>query len=292
MIAVAKQTVATGIYDNMARAIYESLMDDVGNALVNYSTLKLFADPPAKARQRIDFPLPPTEALNLGDACHAAVLEPQRFEREFARGINVDRRTTAGKQAWSEFQEAASGKLVLTDDDYATCTAMRDALWNQESLAKSILSAPGKVERSFVWLDQASGMLCKARCDKMSRWNNWTLVIDLKSTRSAALDAFSRDIAKFHYDAQAAFYLDGLATLHPVQRRWFWLAVEKEPPYLYAIYEPTDRLLEQGRKKYRGWMEIYKQCRTTNIWPGYPDGIMPIDVPKWARDETMVGTFE
>jgi hypothetical protein len=286
MIATANPAmIRPGVHDGIPQSVYCSWRDEHNWPLANHSTLKLFDKPPAKAKHLMDLPPEPSDALNMGDGAHAATLEPTRFATEFIRGLERGRRSNEDKAAWADFEDEHHGKMILPPDDYDACCAMRDALWNQESTARSMLQAPGKNERSFVWRDHLTKLLCRGRADRMARWQSWTIVVDLKTARSAAMDDFSRDIAKYSYASQAAFYLDGLATLYPLERRWFWIVVEKDPPYLHAVYEPTDRLLEQGRRMYRRWIDIYKHCRETDIWPGYPPGIQEIEIPKWSRDD-------
>lgn len=273
------QNATEGVHDGLTRSVYESWADENDRQLVHYSMLKLFSMPPAKAKYKIDLPPEPTDALNLGDGCHAAVFEPERFESEFVRAPKITRRTNAAKAEWATFisETQAAGKVPLPPEDYDKALAIRDALWTRDSTVRSILSQPGKVERSFVWRDQATEMLCKARVDWMCRWQGWTICLDLKTTDIAAEWRFKYAIRKYHYAKQAAFYLDGLDVLHKMPRRWLWLAVEKEPPYLAALYEPTPAMLVAARATYVGWMETLKTCRETGVWPGYHDGIVAID---------------
>ncbi len=282
MNATTHPETTNGIFDAIPRAVYESW------PAINHSRLKLFRDPPAKAKHNIDNPREPSAALDMGHAVHTAILEPELFEADFIAAPTLDRRSKEGKTAWADFQEANGSRIILAPDDYETCISIRDSIWEVDSVARSILKATGRNERSFVWHDPATKALCKGRCDRMAMWNDWTVVVDVKTTRSAAPDEFARDIAKFQYASQAAFYLDGLTALAPVERRWFWIALEKDQPYLHAIYEPTDRLVEQGRNDYRRWLEIYLEAMRTDHWPGYPNGIVPLDVPRWAQDLEVV----
>lgn len=272
-----------GIYDGVSRAVYESW------PAINFSTLKHFRKTAAHAKYRIAVPTEPTEAMEMGSAVHTAILEPERFAVEYVASPQCDRRTTEGKEAWRSFEEANRGKEILHHNDYGVCAAMRDSVWRTESVAREILSAPGgKNERSFVWLDRLTGQLCKGRCDRMCRWNGWTIVGDLKTSKSAEKDEFARDIGRYSYHVQAALYLDGLDALASVHRRYIWVALEKEQPYLFAAYEPTDRLIEQGRRTYRDWLNQYDTAVTKDIWPGYLNNIEPIDLPRWAQDEGSI----
>lgn len=273
---------APGIYDGVPRSIYESW------PAINQSKLKLFADPrtPAHAKHDLDFPPEPTEALNLGDAFHAAILEPARFEAEFAKAPKCDRRTTAGKIAWTTFQEANVGKQVLPAADWNLNAAMSAAIWCRDTEAKAILEAPGRSERSAIWKLVVDGveLFCKGRIDRTVRWRGETCLIDTKTTKCAAHEPFGRDVWKYFYFAQAAFYLDGLKSLADVPRKWLWIAIEKQPPYLSAVYEPTERMIEQGRRAYMGWLRQWMKCISSGEWPGYPNEIQEIELPRWAED--------
>src|SRR5438093_3049537 len=113
--AMDERELKPGIYDGVSQAVYQSW------SAVNHSRLKLFARTAAHARYAMEFPPAPTAALNIGDGCHAAVLEPARFEAEFVGAPKVDRRTKDGKLAWQEFEAANQGKLILPAEDYALC---------------------------------------------------------------------------------------------------------------------------------------------------------------------------
>ena len=85
---------------------------------------------------------------------------------------------------------------------------------------------------------------------------------------------------------QAAWYLDGLATLAPRRRRFLWLAVEKRPPHCVRVLEPEEPDLEEGRRQYRRALDAYADSMRTGEWPGYPVGIDPINLPRWGYEMT------
>jgi hypothetical protein len=267
-----------GVYDHVPRSIYEAW------DAVNFSTLKAFGRTPAHAKHELDFPTEATPAQAMGDAVHAAILEPERFAREYIGAPKVDRRTALGKSVWAEFESGHPGKVRLSHGEYADAVAMRDAVWQRNGLPKALLACDGFSERSFVWTHPATGLMCKRRCDRMLTWSMYSVVLDVKTVRSAEIHAFSRDVANYQYHVQAAWYLDGLATIAPLERRWLWLLIEKEPPHLTRVLEPTERLLAQARASYHAWLLQYRAARESGVWPGYPDGIEEIDVPRWAQE--------
>lgn len=230
----------------------------------------------------------PTAAMQLGTAIHAAILEPEAFEKEYVAAPKTDRRTTASKEAWAIFQARNAGKSILRAEDMETCLRIRESVW-QEPWAEGLLGGSGENELSAVWSDAEFKVPCKLRIDRFSTATS--SVIDVKSATDASRDAFSRAIENYSYHVQAAMYLDGLDTLSPHERRFLWIAVEKTPPYAAAVYEADEYDLMDGRKRYRGAIAMHLECQRTGFWPGYDPHIRIIHRPPWARKETEGDEF-
>lgn len=278
--AVAERKV-TGIRQGMTRAEYEAIHG------LNQSTLKLFRRTPAHAREYMVHPPEPTDALELGTAVHVAVLEPERFARQYVAAPKVDRRTKAGKEQWAAFEDAHRGLEVLSAEDMEVCRGIADAAVGLETVAR-LLASPGKSEVGVVWDDPQTGVRCKALMDRITTFAGWTVVVDLKSTQDASPGAFARDCAKYAYHVQAAFYLDGLNVLAPANRRFFHVAVEKARPYCCAVYELDPPAVAQGRADYREYLRVYAECARSGRWPGYRDAVEPLSLPVWALSEEVL----
>lgn len=243
---------------------------------LNYSTLKLYAWSPAHVRQEMMHPRKPTDAMESGQALHMAVLEPERFEREYVVPIKCDRRTREGKAAWAEFELEHRGKSYLKADDWDAVLGMAGAI-QSHPVVKPILEAQGMNEVSCYWEDAETGAACKARLDRIS-----IAIPDLKRARDARPGPFSGQAARLGYHVQAAFYLAGLDACAPHPRRWLWVAVEPEPPYAVAVYEPTEQTLAQGRSEWETYLRQHLECQRTGRWPGYPADPQALNLPKWA----------
>ena len=249
----------------------------------SFSTLKKFDRTPAHARYAMQHPPEPSVAMEFGTAVHLAVLEPDRFDAECAVAPKVDRRTKEGKAEWSAFLAANEGATILDEDAFATCQAIRDAVW-AHPIACEILSGAGHAEVGAIWDDAETGQRCKGLIDRIGVFDGWTWVIDLKTCRDAAPRLFSSDIAKQGYHAQAAMLIDGCNAVAPRERRFAWIAVEKDPPHCVAVYEAPLVMLAAGQVKYRRWLATYIESRKTNNWPGYPASIEPLELPRWAME--------
>jgi hypothetical protein len=227
-----------------------------------------------------------SEALSLGDAVHVAVLEPARFEREYVRAPKFNNRSNAGKMEAAEWREKHPDVAALTSNEWEQAVAIKDAVWANEC-AVELLGRAGQNEMTVIWIDEKTGLLCKARIDRFTDYHGWTTCVDLKTALDASPRGFAQAVVKYLYHQQAAWYLDGLNTLAPHNRRFVFLSVEKEPPYCVAPYELDDSAIDEGRAQYRRALDTYAACNKEGKWPGYDCGINTLELPKYAYELTQ-----
>lgn len=220
----------------------------------------------------------PTPAMELGTAIHTAILEPKRFAKEYiSRPPGIDGRTKAGKIALAEFMAEAEGKIVLPKEELVKICQIADAV-NSHPIARSILGEIGYVEQSLY--AEIDGVMAKARPDYLLG----DYVVDLKTAVDASREAFSRACWNYRYHVQAALYTDVAEILDGAEREFIFIVVEKTEPYPVAVYYADIEMVSMGREQYRLDLETYRQCLSTNTWPGYNEGrITSINLPKWAK---------
>ena len=137
------ETPQDGIYRNVPFADYLE-WDAVSN-----SALSRFARVPAAAHVPID----DTAALALGRALHCAILEPERFAREY-RQKTANGNTKEGKAEAAEAAE--SGVELLTRADWETVIGMTASVRSHPAAAA--LLADGEAEASLLWTDAETGL--------------------------------------------------------------------------------------------------------------------------------------
>lgn len=267
-----------GVYPNIPFKDYLAI-----NAVSN-SYLGRLNDCPAKAL----VPREDTLSLLLGRAVHKAVLEGMdAFNAEFAIGPDVDKRTKAGKEEWAAFETSADarGKIILKKDDLDKVLLMANAVFRHPWASK--LLAEGVSEQTILWQDFDSGLMCKARPDRLPDEGKRTLV-DLKTTRDAGEKAFMRSITEYGYARQAAFYLDGMNYLKKgtLKNTFFdlfvFVAVETEEPYRVEVYTLSNDFIEYGRQEYRRLLQVEQDCRKAGAYPHYSnEGIVELYKPGW-----------
>jgi hypothetical protein len=240
---------------------------------------------PARFRHAIDNgTLEVRREFDLGHAVHTLVLGAGPTPVEVpGTGANPDEwRKDADKAEVARLR--AKGYVPLRPSDYAAALAMTKAV-EAHPIAKKLLSG-GEPERTLIWRDPATGVLCRAKAD----WLRPDGIVDLKTCESAAPDALSKSAHNYGYAIQAPFYLRGfraagLDTWSP-EPFFVHIAVEKTPPYLVHVNQLTERAMAWGDRQVSQALEIFRDCQASGVWPGYPlDEITDIDLPGWVRTE-------
>lgn len=249
---------------------------------VHYTLLKHLRRSPAHAREYEQHPPDQTDAMRLGQAIHCAVLEPLRFATQYVVPPKVDRRTREGKATWAKYEASLPPEAeIVTLDEKILATSIYDET-RDHAVAGPLLVSPKRLtEVSCFWTDQETGLDCKARLDLVSPWMDWTVLGDLKTTRDAGPD-FDREVARYAYHVQAAFYLEALNQVSPRERRFFWIACEKDRPHAVGIHEPDEVCLSEGRMEVRRLLNLWAACKSKGFYPGYQTEPRPLALKKWA----------
>lgn len=223
----------------------------------------------------------PTAAMLFGSAVHTAILEPEKFDAQYALAPELNKTTKAGKEAWAA--AAATGKQLLKADELADIRGIRQALLDHPAAAKA-LKAEGRAECSIFAKDPYTSLDVKCRPDYLTD-SGW--VFDLKTTQDASLSGFQRSIANFRYHVQAAHYLSVIdAATGSKPKGFVFLAVEKIYPYAVQVFRCSASLLEVGALEARTNMEALRKAfdtfPTDSPWPSYNPAVTEIDLPAWA----------
>ncbi len=260
------------------------------HSAVGHSGLVRIMRSPAHYREYVTNPPEPTPAMQLGTAFHVALLEPGIFGETFVVAPKFDRRTKDGKAEAEAWEAENAGKTALTAEQMAAIEQMVASV--KQHAGASMLLGCGLAEMSAFWIDQETGIECKCRPDFLAMAGETiTGIVDVKTCCDASADGFARAIATLGYDVQAAFYQDVLKALTGRTIPFYFIAVEKEAPYAVAAYKASDDVIEVGRAKYRGALQLLKWCRHRGSWPSYqPNGeIETINLPRWAANFDLEG---
>lgn len=224
-----------------------------------------------------------TEALVVGKITHLCILEPDVYQAKVV--VRPDFRplakltAKAQREVWEA--ELAADAVVVTPRQNEMAQRMRDAVWRNAD-ARALL-AKGKREASLWWRDGDYGQLCKARLDFVSSATSGGICMDLKTTDDASRLKFTRSVLAYRYDLQACHYMRGGQFSGQYSGRdFYFLAVEKKPPYSAVLYSLSDYMQSYGFKWWEEAMRLYCAAQKTNRWESLP-AVDELGLPKWAK---------
>lgn len=244
----------------------------------------------------------PTHSMIFGSALHCYILEEILFKRQFSIKQNREPLPKqpllkeVGRKAYDEarleidnikkkydqldclFEINSKNKTIISFEDYEKILMITDQMRKREN-EKGLLFG-GINEKSIFWIDQESGIICKARPDIFHE----NMVVDLKTTADASFNSCRNSIYKYGYHIQAAMILDGIKQATGKELDTFvFVFVEKEPPYASGVYILDADSIELGRSDYKRQLLKLKECFNKNEWPSYENSI--INLPGYADFE-------
>ena len=263
------------VTSNFKPGFYEdiSFSDYLADPAVNNSSLKIFAQSPAKFLHWKNNDRPGTPAQIEGSALHCAVLEPKQFAKRFGKGP-APRIGSSGRAKWDLANPKA---MPLAQSSWDKVQGMANAFKHTSCTVAQDLLSDGTPELSIWFDDPLTGLRCKIRPDYL---RNDDVIIDIKSTQNGSPEGFLREIKRWGYNYQAAFYLQGVNSAYAaagVRRRtetFIIIAVENFPPYEVAVYLISEEIIAEAQVQINANLERYAECLEADTWPGYPNKIM------------------
>lgn len=274
---MSKPIIEPGVYDIPDHDYHA---DPVPGGSLSCSGAKLLLPPncPAIYRWHQDHPRPPKKAFDLGHAAHKLVLGvgPELVI------VDADNWKTKAAQAQRD-QAHEEGKVPLLADDHDRVLGMANIIRQHDIAGRLFRPGCGRPEQSLFWTDPRTDVWRRARLDWLPNPSDGRLIIgDYKTTEHADLDAIQAAINNYRYHMQAAQYCDAATELGLHDNPAFLLIFqEKNPPYLITPVEINAESVGWGRTLNRQALDIYRQCRETNTWPGHTDGIALVGLPPW-----------
>ncbi len=247
---------------------------------VNQSTLKEILNSPLHYHYLKNNPKATTAAMRLGIVLDAACFEPEDFGNRFHMHRKFDMRKTADKEEKEILIQKWGEENLITPETQEKCNILVRKISSHEKISK-MLSIKAVAQPSIIWMDEDTGIMCKARLDK---WiPSIYTIADLKSCRTAHPYKYVKHMLGLGGHFQAAYYLRGLHALDLFPKHFVHIVFESSAPHAIVDYEIPDQILTYGDKQVREALATLKECQETGNWPGYT-GKMP--VPGWLNSES------
>jgi hypothetical protein len=225
----------------------------------------------------------PTDAMRFGHLVHYLALEPEEFSKRYAVvPEGIDRRTTAGKAAWSEF--VRSGKEPVKAEDYDRAMGCLEALAAHDTFGEHLVyrnpSALRETRINFQWGAEP----CRCKPDLLLI--DGEVIWDIKTSRDASPKGFSRSASQLGYFRQSEFYCEAARQKFGKEFRFLFAVVETEYPFHTAVYEPNAGDRMKARQELNELIAQLRFRRETNNWlQPWETGILPLEMPKYYDSE-------
>lgn len=220
----------------------------------------------------------------IGKAAHDVLLLQERWpDAYFVLPKEFNARATKEQAGLHAEREAAreAGKVVLRAEEADMVLSMAEALRQNEGARVSLMN--GDPEMTLAWQDKETGVWCRARPDFLP--HKRFAIPDLKTAADGSPAAFERAIANFGYHIAAAHYLDGIEAVYGTRpKHFFFIVLEKEPPYVVSLYPLHADDIERGRRECRRALRIFADCLSADEWPGYCTEPREVGLPGWERN--------
>lgn len=231
---------------------------------VNYSSLKHMLAGPDVYKYYKEHKQPTSKEMMLGNLIELAVLEPANFEANVYFASKHNRATKIGKEGYARDIELAGKRIIVSPEeklsiDRALLALSRSYYW-QELLSHGLPSTQVVLQH----VDAITGFKLKGCLDfLLDAPTLGPYIIDLKTTR----EIFNKHtIRKFHYDMQAAHYVDLYKGATGRDADFMWLTIETQIPYGCQLIAASAETLESGRAKMRECLDKLKQAEESGDW--------------------------
>lgn len=231
---------------------------------VRFSHLKHMSRSAAHCRHAMESGWEDTLAMRVGSGTHALL---------FDQPVAIYPGKVRNGKAWEAFEEENAGRCILNQSEHAKAEAIADAIGCNRQAFDLLFGGDVVHEQTIIW-DQL-GRACSGTPDVRSD----RYIVDLKTTKCADPQRFTRDATFRSYHAQLAWYLDGVvASGLGTPSEAYIVAVESTPPHCVTVLRLTDNAIDQGRRQCRVWFERFLSCERDDVWPGYVESVVDFDI--------------
>jgi hypothetical protein len=242
---------------------------------------------------------------DFGNAFEVALLDKTNFEKSVAilqteswiakalaekPTLTVPKSSKCYEIEKDKFLADNKGKYLIPDvgpQSFQVIEYMLESCHKDAVIQKLIANT--EYQLSLFWTDPNTGINLKTRPDICKRKKN--VIVNLKTAIDGSPSAFSRELANYEYPLQAAIEITGCIESGLMEQvdNYFWLVVEKEPPYNATLYEfdPSDQRYSIDELDYL--LNKIQSAREEDKYPGYSDrasneyGILTAQIPMYYK---------
>lgn len=237
---------------------------------LSQSSIKKFLVSPAHYLASTEEVVEPTKAMQLGTAFHAVMLQPNPKDF-YAVKLKMDGRTKEGKAYNEQFEIENAGKAVIDTAEEEMLFKMRDSVMRHPTASKL---ARFITHRETALFGEYEGVKLKGLMDGYIASQG--IIVDYKSCEDASPAGFKKAIWDFRYDIQNVQYPWLLTNAGMPFTDFYFICVEKKPPYAVGVYKISNKSLEKSHKVWEDAILRFKECSKSGVYPAYSEDLVEI----------------
>lgn len=250
--------------------------------------------------------------FDFGNAFELALLDPTGYEKEVAMyelekwerealkekpDLISPRNGKYFQEKYKEFKTKNFEKYLINDtgkESFETIAMMLESCYQDQYIMKLLKNI--EYQDSIFWTDKTTGLKLKTRPDvskfsKAKDGKDYFAIVDVKTAIDGSPEGFSKSLANNDYPFQATMQIDGVISSGYMPRvdAYYWLVVEKNPPYAATIYQFADADRDYCWTEYEYVKGIISQAQKQNLYPGYTQradnkyGFLEAQIPLWYK---------
>jgi len=298
----------TGIISGEPGDVYHA------NPAISNSDLSLFLTDPKRfeAKRNGELKEKDSQDLLLGDIFHVLCLEsievfngrfvldsicppkPTKAQIEAHSKFDQNKKPTTGQvtafkkqdkliKNYNNFWKVHEGKKLIKFADFLVAKNMRESLFEDVDAGKLLDGFEYMHRELTLRTDELTyGFKVQSKLDIYDPQEH--VAIDLKSVRN--LDVFKRNYYDFGYYRQAAFYkLVFEAVVGRKLQEFYFIAVEKEPPYEVGVFKVSDEALFLGTEEIHIGLKSLGQAIKSGSFKKRYAGITQLTLYPYQREK-------
>lgn len=234
--------------------------------------------------------------FDFGNAFELALLDHQAFDREvilYDSSLRPEPDKSMGSTLNKSWKDGIfnTNKYVINKtgdkESFDVIVKMLESCHRDAVIQKLIQGI--EYQYSIFWKD-SSGLMLKTRPDICKTKKN--IIVDVKTTTDGSPEKFSKDMANYDYPFQAVMQIDGVLKSGFMDKvdAYYWLVVEKEPPFSATLYEFDPEDISWVSDEYEYVLNCVNKAIKQNHYPSYSYradnkfGILKANIPLWYKN--------
>ena len=241
---------------------------------LSQSSLKYFMTSPAHYLASTEQSIEPSKAMNFGTAFHAHMLMDNPLEH-YAVKEKVDGRSKHGKEYNENFALENAGKIIIDESEFKLMIDMQASIMAHTESCVRLKHLTHKELSVFGTFNTgACDVRLKGRIDGYNEDQGY--VIDIKTCEDSSPAGFKKAIWDRRYDIQNCHYDWLIKNANKKMNDFFFICVEKEPPFAVGLYRISLPSLRNTYAKWYSLIEDFAVCQKSGNYPAYDSQVVDI----------------